>query len=67
MSRKVTFCAQVQVCWPDDSGTSGTNVLEALALVWMKGLVKVKSVGIGTFGVKENLKAEVSGLSRFFS
>ena len=29
MSRKVT-CAQVQMCWPDDCGGSGTNFMEAL-------------------------------------
>lgn len=51
MSRKVTCCAQVQVCWLDDCGSSRTSFIEALSLVQMKGLVKVKSMGIGNIGL----------------
>lgn len=51
MSRKVTCCAQVQVCWLDDRGSSRTSFIEALSLVQMKGLVKVKSMGIGNIGL----------------
>lgn len=59
------------MCWPDDSRGSGTSFVEAFALVWMKGLVKVKSIGIGTFWVigrrGANPKANMSGLNRFCS
>lgn len=66
MSRKVT-CVHLSVRWH----CSGTNFVGALALLWIKALVKVKSIGIGNFwamgrrGV--NFKANVSGLSRFCS
>ena len=71
MSRTATCCTQVQGCWPDVSGGSGTYFLEALAFVWMKGFAKMKSIDIGTFWVMGrrgvNPKANVSGLNGFCS
>lgn len=59
------------MCWPDGSGGCGNSFVEALALVWVKDLIKVKSIGIGVFRVMgrrgANSKAKVSGLSRFCS
>lgn len=68
MNRKVTCVYAIVLSrWH----CSGTSFVEALAFLWMKALVKVKSVGIGNFwamgrrGV--NFKANVSGLRRFCS
>lgn len=68
MSRKVT-CAQVQVCWPDDCGGSGTGFMEALGFSAHARLGKGevnRHWQLRVIGKKgANSRVKVSGLSRF--